>query len=153
MQQVRCVSSSLLLTLLPLILPCSLYKLGALLYNHFQEQTIRSFIACCVVGMLCRWTSAGAFYPFSRNHMMISHLSRSHEPYRWPAVAAAHAKAYRMRYQLLGYMYSSLARAHTVGGSFARPLFFTQPGNAGVRCGSAAVCDGVWCSGLKEAEC
>jgi len=30
--------------------------------------------------LLCRWTSAGAFYPFVRNHY--TYDSRNHEPYR-----------------------------------------------------------------------
>jgi alpha-glucosidase (family GH31 glycosyl hydrolase) len=81
----------------------------------------------------CRWTMAGAFYPFSRNHMTIGHLSRSHEPYRWQSVSAAHRKAYGLRYQLLSYIYSSLFVAHSRGGTLARPLLFTEPSDAAAR--------------------
>ncbi|KAF6253912.1 glycosyl hydrolases family 31-domain-containing protein [Scenedesmus sp. NREL 46B-D3] len=90
---------------------------------------------------LCnRWTSAGAFYPFSRNHVTL--LARPHEPYRWPAVAAAARKAYGLRYQLLSYLYSSLFLAHSQGGTLARPLLFVDPSDAAAR--SA---DGQWMMG------
>ena len=77
-------------------------------------------LMCCF-----RWASAGAFYPFSRNHM--GYTARSHEYYRWPSVTAAAKKAYTLRYQLLTYLYSSLFVAHSKGGTVARPLLFTDP--------------------------
>uniref|UniRef100_A0A383WFG9 Maltase n=1 Tax=Tetradesmus obliquus TaxID=3088 RepID=A0A383WFG9_TETOB len=81
---------------------------------------------------LCnRWTSAGAFYPFSRNHYTF--FARPHEPYRWPAVAAAARKAYGLRYQLLSYLYSSLYLAHSRGGTLARPLMFLDPSDMAAR--------------------
>uniref|UniRef100_A0A383VTZ3 Maltase n=1 Tax=Tetradesmus obliquus TaxID=3088 RepID=A0A383VTZ3_TETOB len=83
--------------------------------------------------MCNRWTMAGAFYPFSRNHMTIGHLSRSHEPYQWRSVTAAHRKAYGLRYQLLTYIYSSLFVAHSRGGTLARPLLFTDSSDAAAR--------------------
>jgi alpha-glucosidase (family GH31 glycosyl hydrolase) len=76
---------------------------------------------------------AGAFYPFSRNHMTIFHLSRSHEPYQWKSVTAAHRKAYGLRYQLLTYIYSSLFVAHSRGGTLARPLLFTDSSDLAAR--------------------
>jgi alpha-glucosidase (family GH31 glycosyl hydrolase) len=76
---------------------------------------------------------AGAFYPFSRNHMTVGHLSRSHEPYRWASVTAAHRKAYGLRYQLLSYIYSCLFLAHSRGGTLARPLLFTDSSDAAAR--------------------
>ncbi|WIA20052.1 hypothetical protein OEZ85_005917 [Tetradesmus obliquus] len=83
---------------------------------------------------LCnRWTMAGAFYPFSRNHLAANHLTRAHEPYRWQSVAAAHRKAYGLRYQLLTYIYSSLFVAHSRGGTLARPLLFTDSSDAAAR--------------------
>eukprot|EP00879_Flechtneria_rotunda_P023144 GHRR01024469.1.p1 GENE.GHRR01024469.1~~GHRR01024469.1.p1 ORF type:complete len:558 (+),score=128.89 GHRR01024469.1:1351-3024(+) len=81
---------------------------------------------------LCnRWASAGAFYPFSRNHM--GWPARSHEYYRWPSVTAAAKKAYGLRYQLLTYLYTSLYLAHSRGGTVARPLLFTAPADAAAR--------------------
>lgn len=78
-----------------------------------------------------RWASAGAFYPFSRNHF--SYNSRPHEYYRWPDVAAAAKKAFTLRYQLLTYMYGSMYLAHAKGGTMARALLFTDPSDAGAR--------------------
>lgn len=72
-----------------------------------------------------RWTAAGAWYPFVRNHM--GYFARDHEPYQWPAVAAAARKAYGMRYQLLTHLYGELFLAHSQGGALARPLLFADP--------------------------
>eukprot|EP00775_Hariotina_reticulata_P010096 gene10096-10252_t len=81
---------------------------------------------------LCnRWASAGAFYPFTRNHM--GYPTRNHEFYRWPSVTAAAKKAYTLRYQLLTYLYSSLYIAHSRGGTLARPLLFTDPSDRDAR--------------------
>ncbi|KAF8062770.1 Alpha-glucosidase [Scenedesmus sp. PABB004] len=81
---------------------------------------------------LCnRWTSAGAFYPFLRNHM--GYFARHHEPYRWPAVAAAARKAYGLRYRLLTHFYGELALVAAKGGTLARPLLFADSSDAGAR--------------------
>lgn len=72
-----------------------------------------------------RWASAGAFYPFSRNHY--TYYSRHHEYYRWPDVAESAKRAYGLRYRLLTYLYSSLYLAHKQGGPVAKPLLFVDP--------------------------
>ncbi|KAF8061064.1 alpha-glucosidase [Scenedesmus sp. PABB004] len=51
----------------------------------------------------------------------------------WPDVAAAAKKAYGLRYSLLTYIYGSLARAHAVGGTLARPLLFADPSDVRAR--------------------
>ena len=38
-----------------------------------------------------------------------------------------------MRYRLLTYLYSSMHLAHSHGGTLARPLFFTDPADTGIR--------------------
>lgn len=83
-----------------------------------------------------RWASAGAFYPFSRNHF--SYNSRPHEYYRWPDVTAAAKKAFTLRYQLLTYIYGGLYLAHSQGGTLARALLFTDPSDQQARYAAAA---------------
>lgn len=87
--------------------------------------------------MVCRWASAGAFYPFSRNHY--TYFARPHEYYRWPDVAASAKKAYGLRYRLLTYIYSNLYLAHTRGGPVAKPLLFTDPADVRARYGFRAL--------------
>ena len=71
------------------------------------------------------WLSAGAFYPFVRNHAELS--SAPQEAYRWPATRTAARKALGLRYRLLPYLYSTLFMLHRQGGTLARPLLFMQP--------------------------
>ncbi|KAF8062769.1 alpha-glucosidase [Scenedesmus sp. PABB004] len=86
---------------------------------------------------LCnRWASLGAFYPFSRNHY--AYNTRSHEFYLWDDVAASAKKAYGLRYRLLTYIYGAFYLASAKGGTVARPLLFTDPSDAGARCGGGA---------------
>ena len=100
---------------------------------------------------LYRWASAGAFYPFSRNHF--SYNSRSHEYYRWPDVAAAAKKAFTLRYKLMTYMYSGIYLAHSKGGTLARAVLFTDPSDAGARyvCLFSAAAASVWLAGWERA--
>lgn len=78
-----------------------------------------------------RWASAGAFYPFSRNHY--TYFARPHEYYRWPDVAESAKKAYGLRYRLLTYIYSNLWLAHSRGGPVAKPVLFTDPADVKAR--------------------
>lgn len=79
----------------------------------------------------CRWISAGAFYPFSRDHTAINTLSQ--ELYRWPAVADAARTALGLRYSLLPYLYTAHYLAATQGGTVARPLLWVDPTDAAAR--------------------
>jgi alpha-glucosidase (family GH31 glycosyl hydrolase) len=81
--------------------------------------------------LLRRWISAGAFYPFSRDHTAINTLSQ--ELYRWPAVADAARTALGMRYSLLPYLYTAHYLAATRGGTVARPLLWVDPADATAR--------------------
>jgi alpha-glucosidase (family GH31 glycosyl hydrolase) len=81
--------------------------------------------------LLRRWTSAGAFYPFSRDHTAINTLSQ--ELYRWPAVADAARTALGLRYSLLPYLYTAHYLAATRGGTVARPLLWVDPADSTAR--------------------
>jgi alpha-glucosidase (family GH31 glycosyl hydrolase) len=54
------------------------------------------------------------------------------ELYRWPAVAASARVALGLRYRLLPYLYTSHYAAAVWGGSVAKPVFFADPGAAGL---------------------
>lgn len=87
---------------------------------------------------LCnRWISAGAFYPFSRDHSMDSTgiigknaTNVEQELYRWQSVADAGRTALNKRYQLLTYMYTTFADSRLHGCPVARPLWFSYPADA-----------------------
>ncbi|KAF2681021.1 glycoside hydrolase family 31 protein [Lentithecium fluviatile CBS 122367] len=83
---------------------------------------------------LCsRWMQLSAFFPFYRNHNVLSALPQ--EPYRWSSVASATRTAIHIRYTLLPYMYTLFHEAHTTGSTVMRALaweFPNEPQLAGV---------------------
>jgi alpha-glucosidase len=75
---------------------------------------------------LCsRWMQLSAFFPFYRNHNVIS--TRSQEPYVWASVAEATRTAMTIRYSLLPYMYTLFHSAHTTGSTVMRALAWEFP--------------------------
>lgn len=75
---------------------------------------------------LCsRWMQLSAFFPFYRNHNVIS--TRSQEPYVWASVAEATRTAMAIRYSLLPYMYTLFHSAHTTGSTVMRALAWEFP--------------------------
>ncbi|USP79208.1 glycoside hydrolase family 31 protein [Curvularia clavata] len=83
---------------------------------------------------LCsRWMQLSAFFPFYRNHNVLSAIPQ--EPYRWEAVASASRTAMHIRYSLLPYMYTLFNDAHKTGSTVMRALaweFPNEPQLAGV---------------------
>ncbi|KAI4617903.1 hypothetical protein J4E83_006235 [Alternaria metachromatica] len=83
---------------------------------------------------LCaRWMQLSAFFPFYRNHNVLSAIPQ--EPYVWDAVASASRTAMHIRYSLLPYMYTLFNDAHTTGSTVMRALaweFPNEPQLAGV---------------------
>lgn len=75
---------------------------------------------------LCnRWMQLSAFFPFYRNHNVIS--ANSQEPYVWASVAEASRVAMNIRYSLLPYWYTLFYKASTLGDPTIRPLFYEFP--------------------------
>lgn len=83
---------------------------------------------------LCsRWMQLSAFFPFYRNHNVLSAIPQ--EPFRWASVASATKAAMQIRYSLLPYMYTLFHEASTTGSTVMRALaweFPNEPQLAGV---------------------
>lgn len=75
---------------------------------------------------LCnRWMQLSAFFPFYRNHNILS--ANSQEAYVWSSVIDASKKAMNIRYQLLPYIYTLFYLAHTSGSTVMRALAWEFP--------------------------
>lgn len=66
-----------------------------------------------------------AFFPFYRNHNVLSAISQ--EPFRWASVASSTKTAMQIRYSLLPYMYTLFYQAHTTGSTVMRALAWEFP--------------------------
>jgi alpha-glucosidase len=75
---------------------------------------------------LCnRWMQLSAFFPFYRNHNVLSTISQ--EPYVWSSVITASKTAMNIRYSLLPYMYTLFYKAHSTGSTVMRALSWEFP--------------------------
>lgn len=75
---------------------------------------------------LCaRWMQLSAFFPFYRNHNILGAIPQ--EPYVWSSVAEASRRAMRVRYALLPYLYTLMARASLQGSTVMRALAWEFP--------------------------
>ncbi|OCL09798.1 glycoside hydrolase family 31 protein [Glonium stellatum] len=75
---------------------------------------------------LCnRWMQLSAFFPFYRNHNVLS--ANSQEPYVWASVIAATKAAMHIRYSLLPYIYTLFHLSHTTGSTVMRALAWEFP--------------------------
>lgn len=75
---------------------------------------------------LCnRWMQLSAFFPFYRNHNVLSAIPQ--EPYRWASVAEASKVAMTIRYTLLPYIYTTFYLAHATGSTVMRALAWEFP--------------------------
>lgn len=79
--------------------------------------------------LLARWTWAGAFTPFMRNHSAIE--TRRQEVWRFgPEIEAICREAIEWRYRLLPYLYTLAWESSSLGTPIMRPLFWDHPGDA-----------------------
>lgn len=75
---------------------------------------------------LCnRWMQLSAFFPFYRNHNVLSAISQ--EPYNWASVAEATKTAMSIRYLILPYIYTAFYFAHNTGSTVMRALAWEFP--------------------------
>lgn len=75
---------------------------------------------------LCnRWMQLSAFFPFYRNHNVIS--ANPQEAYVWASVIEATRKAMNVRFQLLPYLYTLFHSAHVSGDTVMRALAWEFP--------------------------
>ena len=75
---------------------------------------------------LCsRWMQLSAFFPFFRNHNVISAIPQ--EAYVWESVATATRTVMAIRFQLLPYMYTLFYHAHERGDTVMRALSWEFP--------------------------
>jgi alpha-glucosidase len=75
---------------------------------------------------LCnRWMQLSAFFPFYRNHNVLS--ANSQEAYVWASVATATKKAMATRFQLLPYIYTLFYNANQNGDTVMRALAWEFP--------------------------
>ena len=78
-----------------------------------------------------RWIEFGAFTPIFRVH---GELNEKRQPWRYgPMAEAAAAKAIRLRYALLPYIYAYQHRASSAGVGLVQPLNFAWPDDAKLR--------------------
>ncbi|XP_015783663.1 lysosomal alpha-glucosidase [Tetranychus urticae] len=78
------------------------------------------------VELCMRWSSLGAFYPFSRNHNDKNKLEQDPAILGETVVAAA-KYALEARYKMLPYLYTLFAKANMNGDTVVRSLFFEFP--------------------------
>ncbi len=87
---------------------------------------IGGFSRNCSGELLVRWTQAGAFYPFMRNHSAWDTLPQ--EPWAFgPEVEDLVARAIRLRYRLLPYLLTLAHRTHRTGEPLLRPMLYDFP--------------------------
>ncbi|CAI6077611.1 glycoside hydrolase family 31 protein [Cohnella sp. JJ-181] len=76
--------------------------------------------------LLARWTQAGVFFPYCRNHSVLESIRQ--EPWSFgPQIEDICRKFIRLRYKLLPYLYTQFHEAHKTGLPIMRPLILEYP--------------------------
>ncbi len=95
----------------------------------FVGVDIGGFGGDCSGELLVRWTQAGTFYPFCRNHSAAG--TRAQEPWVFgPDVEAICRRYIEWRYRLLPYIYNLFREASLIGAPIMRPLVWHYPADA-----------------------
>ena len=82
--------------------------------------------------LLARWTQAGIFFPFYRNHSAVDTIHQ--EPWCFtPQVEAVCKAAIELRYRFIPYLYTCFAKAHYHGHAIIKPIFTAEPRNRALR--------------------
>jgi len=82
--------------------------------------------------LLTRWTQAGAFMPFFRNHSAVDTIYQ--EPWRFgQPYEDAIRDVIQLRYRLMPYLYTAFAQNAFYGTPIVRPIFMAEPENPNIR--------------------
>ena len=100
--------------------------------NPFTGPDIGGFAGNGDASLFARWMGVGSLLPFARGHTGKGNIDK--EPWAFgPEVEATCRRALERRYRLLPYLYTLFYEAHTTGMPIARPLFFLDPKDPGLR--------------------
>jgi alpha-glucosidase len=81
--------------------------------------------------LLARWTQAGVFFPYCRNHSVLESVRQ--EPWVFGSQIEEICRKYiRLRYQLMPYLYTQFYEAHKTGLPIMRPLILEYPNDRSV---------------------
>ncbi|MGF7049574.1 alpha-glucosidase [Paenibacillus sp. DS2015] len=81
--------------------------------------------------LLARWTQAGVFFPYCRNHSVLDSIHQ--EPWAFGSQIEEICRKYiRLRYRLLPYLYTLFYEAHKTGMPVMRPLILEYPNDHNV---------------------
>ena len=94
----------------------------------FAGADVGGYRGDCSGELLVRWTQAGAFIPFFRNHSETG--TAYQEPWRFEEQELAIMRTYiRLRYQFLTYLYNLMRESHLSGAPVMRPLLYHYQGD------------------------
>lgn len=81
--------------------------------------------------LLARWTQAGVFFPYCRNHSVLESIRQ--EPWVFGTEIEDICRTYiRLRYRLMPYLYTQFYTAHKSGLPIMRPLILEYPNDRNV---------------------
>ncbi|OQV25082.1 Sucrase-isomaltase, intestinal [Hypsibius exemplaris] len=91
----------------------------------YMGSDICGFFENTKLDVCMKWSAAGAFYPFARNHN--ANNNDDQDPAVHPETLDAAKRALNIRYTLLPYLYTLFYRSHVFGDTVSRPLHHVYP--------------------------